>query len=87
MKSRFLIAAVVFLAMMSGPVLAGHYELLRQPHMRSVPSGAGALGQYAAHPSIAAQSALPACGFAAIESWGPNGFQYCDARSVHPNVW
>jgi hypothetical protein len=40
-------------------------------------------GQQPAPPSIAAQSALPACGFAAIESWGPNGNQYCDPRNVH----
>jgi hypothetical protein len=39
-------------------------------------------GQYPAPPSVAAQSALPECGFAATESWGPNGFQYCDARNV-----
>jgi hypothetical protein len=39
-------------------------------------------GQYPAPPAVAAQSALPECGFAATESWGPNGFQYCDARNV-----
>jgi hypothetical protein len=39
-------------------------------------------GQRPAPPSIAARSALPECGFAAIESWGPNGFQYCDPRNV-----
>jgi hypothetical protein len=39
-------------------------------------------GQRPAPPSIAAQSALPECGFAAIESWGPNGTQYCDPRNV-----
>jgi hypothetical protein len=44
-------------------------------------------GQQPAPPSIAAQRALPACGFAAIESWGPNGNQYCDPRNVHnPNA-
>lgn len=40
-------------------------------------------GQYPAPPSIAAQSALPDCGFAATETWGQNGFQYCDSRNVH----
>ena len=40
-------------------------------------------GQHAAPPSLAAQLALPACGFAAAESWGPNGFQYCDPRNIH----
>jgi hypothetical protein len=40
-------------------------------------------GQYPAPPSLAAQLALPDCGFAAIESGGPNGFQYCDPRNIH----
>jgi hypothetical protein len=40
-------------------------------------------GQRPAPPAVAAQTALPECGFAATESWGPNGFQYCDARNVH----
>jgi hypothetical protein len=39
-------------------------------------------GQYPAPPSLAAQSALPSCGFAAIESWGSNGFQYCDPGNI-----
>ena len=87
MTSRVLNAAVAFLAMTTGPVLAGNHELGRPPHMRGVPFAAGAPGQYAAPPSIAAWSALPACGFAAIESWGANGFQYCDAHDVHSDVW
>jgi hypothetical protein len=40
-------------------------------------------GQRPAPPALAAQMALPECGYAATESWGPNGFQYCDARNVH----
>jgi hypothetical protein len=40
-------------------------------------------GQYPASPARASESALPDCGFAATESWGPNGFQYCDARNVY----
>ena len=40
-------------------------------------------GQYPASPSRASESALPDCGFAATESWGPNGFQYCDPRNVY----
>ena len=87
MTSRVLNAAVAFLAMTAGPVLARNHELGQPPHMRTVPFAAGAPGQYAAPPSIAAHSALPTCGFAAIESWGPNGFQYCDARGVRPDVW
>jgi hypothetical protein len=39
-------------------------------------------GQYPAPPAVAARSALPECGFAATHSWGPNGFQLCDARNV-----
>jgi hypothetical protein len=39
-------------------------------------------GQYPAPPSVAAESALPECGFAATESWGSNGFQYCDPRNI-----
>jgi hypothetical protein len=41
-------------------------------------------GQYPAPPGLASGSALSECGFAAVESWGPNGFQYCDARNVYP---
>jgi hypothetical protein len=40
-------------------------------------------GQRPAPPSVAAQTALPECGFAATETWGGNGFQYCDPRNVH----
>jgi hypothetical protein len=41
-------------------------------------------GQYPAPPAFADHLALPACGFAATESWGPNGFQYCDPRNIFP---
>jgi hypothetical protein len=40
-------------------------------------------GQQAAPPALAAQMALPDCGFAATESYGPNGFQLCDGRNVY----
>jgi hypothetical protein len=43
-------------------------------------------GQYPASPSRASGSALPECGFAAIESWGPNGFQYCDPKNIYGHV-
>lgn len=43
-------------------------------------------GQQAAPPALAAQMALPECGFAATESWGGNGYQLCDARNVHGSV-
>jgi hypothetical protein len=50
----------------------------------TVPSSAESIdqGQRAAPPSIASQLVLPDCGFAATESWGPNGFQYCDPRNI-----
>lgn len=41
-------------------------------------------GQYPAAPATAEQLALPECGFAATESWGPNGLQYCDPDNVYP---
>ena len=43
-------------------------------------------GQYPAPPALANRMALPECGFAATESWGPNGFQYCDSRNVYSSV-
>ena len=42
-------------------------------------------GQQPVPPEIAAQMALPLCGFAATKRWGPNGCQLCDARNMHPN--
>ena len=42
-------------------------------------------GQMPAPPQVAAQMALPLCGFAATKRWGPNGCQLCDARNVYPN--
>jgi hypothetical protein len=44
-------------------------------------------GQMPAPPAIAAQMALPLCGFAATKRWGPNGCQLCDARNMHPNPY
>ena len=40
-------------------------------------------GQQPAPPEVAARMALPECGFAATESWGPNGFQLCDGRNIY----
>jgi hypothetical protein len=42
-------------------------------------------GQLPVPPAVAARMALPACGFAATERWGPNGCQLCDSRNMHPN--
>jgi len=44
-------------------------------------------GQMPAPPAIAAQMALPLCGFAATKRWGPNGCQLCDARNMYPNPY
>jgi hypothetical protein len=44
-------------------------------------------GQMPAPPAIAAQMALPQCGFAATKRWGPNGCQLCDARNVYPSPY
>jgi len=44
-------------------------------------------GQMPAPPEVAAQMALPLCGFAATKRWGPNGCQLCDARNIHPNPY
>ena len=93
MSTRLVIAAVTLLAIVSSPVLAGDRDpATLQRHgghnapTRTLPVASVAQGQYPAPAEIAARSALPLCGFAATESWGPNGFQYCDARNVHGDV-
>ncbi len=42
-------------------------------------------GQQPVPPSVAARMALPLCGIAATQSWGPNGCQLCDPRNMYPN--
>ena len=42
-------------------------------------------GQQPVPPAIAERMALPLCGFAATEPWGPNGCQLCDTRNMYPN--
>lgn len=42
-------------------------------------------GQQPVPPSVAARMALPLCGIAATQPWGPNGCQLCDARNMYPN--
>ncbi|CCE06508.1 exported hypothetical protein [Bradyrhizobium sp. STM 3843] len=42
-------------------------------------------GQQPVPPSVAAQMALPLCGIAATQPWGPNGCQLCDSRNMYPN--
>jgi hypothetical protein len=44
-------------------------------------------GQMPVPPAVAAQMALPLCGFAATKRWGPNGCQLCDARNMYPNPY
>jgi hypothetical protein len=58
-----------------------------------VPAGSSAFarflyeGQYPAPPALANRMALPECGFAATERWGPNGFQYCDPKNIYPPLY
>jgi hypothetical protein len=40
-------------------------------------------GQYPLPPGLSNQTAQPECGFAATESWGPNGFQWCDPKNIY----
>ncbi len=44
-------------------------------------------GQAPLPPSLSGQTAQPECGFAATESWGPNGFQWCDPKNIYPSPW
>jgi hypothetical protein len=44
-------------------------------------------GQKPAPAAMAEKLALALCGFAATESWGPNGCQWCDARDTHPTAF
>jgi len=44
-------------------------------------------GQYPATPERARAYALPDCGFAAVEPWGSNGFQYCDSDNEYPRPY
>jgi hypothetical protein len=41
-------------------------------------------GQYPLQPSLSDRTAQPECGFAATQDWGPNGFQWCDPKSMNP---
>ena len=42
-------------------------------------------GQYPMQPSLSNRTAQPECGFAAMEDWGQNGFQWCDSKSMNPS--
>ena len=42
-------------------------------------------GQQPVPPAVAARMALPLCGIAATQPWGPNGCQLCDSRNMYPN--
>ena len=89
MSGKLVNCIVVVLAVIACPALAGSRALADRayasvgahPAARGLP--APTTGSARAPRDLAARSALPACGFAAIESWGPNGFQYCDDRNVH----
>ena len=87
MSMRLLNCLVVVLAIIAGPALAGsrlppHARAAVDPHPLTGELSAAASGQVPAPRDLAARSALPACGFAAVESFGPNGFQYCDSRNM-----
>jgi len=41
-------------------------------------------GQYPLQSSLGDRTAQPQCGFAATQDWGPNGFQWCDSKNIHP---
>ncbi|HLH92235.1 MAG TPA: hypothetical protein VKX28_27720 [Xanthobacteraceae bacterium] len=89
MFSKLVNCIVVVLAVMACPALAGSRAMADgayasvgarpMAHGRSAPTN----GQAPAPRDLAARIALPACGFAAIESEGPNGFQYCDDHNLH----
>ena len=42
-------------------------------------------GQQPVPPRVAERMALPLCGIAATQPWGPNGCQLCDSRNMYPN--
>ncbi len=71
MRSMLWLAGVALVVSVSDPAVAYYCENGQQP----VP------------PHIAAQMALPLCGFAATKRWGPNGCQLCDPRNMHPNPY
>lgn len=51
----------------------------------SAMAGYCAGGQQPVPPEVAERMALPLCGFAATQPWGPNGCQPCDSRNMYPN--
>jgi hypothetical protein len=67
------------------------YGLLAMATLLAVSGGDPAVayfcegGQQPVAPAIAAQMALPECGFAATKRWGPNGCQLCDPKNMYPN--
>jgi len=71
MRTVLWIAGLALMVSMSRP--AGAYQC-RDGHMP-------------APPEVAAQMALPLCGFAATKRWGPNGCQLCDGRNIHPSPY
>src|ERR1700676_4375948 len=44
-------------------------------------------GQQPVPPAIAAQMALPSCGFAATARWGPNGCELGHSRNIDPKAF
>ncbi len=73
--------------MKSGALIAGLALVLLQPDFAFARFCEG--GQQPVPPPVAARMALPLCGIAATQPWGPNGCQLCDPRNMYPNpfVW
>jgi hypothetical protein len=58
-------------------VLVGSPALAAGPQFRSHD------GQYPLPRALSGRTAQPECGFAATESYGPNGFQLCDPKNIY----
>ena len=71
MRSMLWVAGIALMVSVSRPAAASYCEN----------------GQMPAPPALAAQMALPLCGFDATKRWGPNGCQLCDARNMYPRPY
>jgi hypothetical protein len=72
MKFRlFIVATALMYVVCSSAGFAGRYGWWYQ-------------GQYRAPQSLSNRTALPECGFAATQNFGPNGFQWCDSKNMYP---
>lgn len=69
--------------MKPGVAIAGLLVVLLSPNLAFARYCAG--GQQPVPPAVAARMALPLCGIAATQPWGPNGCQLCDPRNIYPD--